>query len=65
MKVDEISRNRLEINVKTILSIRKLYNIENIIELYLIKVRNLFCFCVNCVKGIFENCLNFDYVFVY
>lgn len=48
-----------------ILNIRKLYNIENIIELYLIKVMNLFCFCVNCVKGIFENCLNFDYVFVY
>lgn len=65
MKADEISRNRPETNVKTIPNTRKLHNIENTTEPYLIKVRNLSCFCVNCVKGIFENCLNSDYVSAY
>lgn len=65
VKADEISRNRPETNVKTIPSTRKLHNIENTTEPYLIKVRNLSCFCVNCVKGIFENCLNSDYVSAY
>lgn len=40
-------------------------SIENTTEPYLIKVRNLSCFCVNCVKGKFETCLNSDYVSVY
>lgn len=65
VKADEISRNRPETNVKTIPNTRKLHNIENTTEPYLIKVRNLSCFCVNCVKGIFENCLNSDYVSAY
>lgn len=65
VKADEISRNRPETNVKPIPNTRKLHNIENTTEPYLIKVRNLSCFCVNCVKGIFENCLNSDYVSAY
>lgn len=65
VKADEISRNRPETNVKPIPNTRKLHSIENTTEPYLIKVRNLSCFCVNCVKGKFETCLNSDYVSAY
>lgn len=61
MKFREIDQT----NAKPIPNTRKLHSIENTTEPYLIKVRNLSCFCVNCVKETFETCLNSDYVSAY
>jgi hypothetical protein len=62
VKGKEIPRERPETIVKPIPNSRKIHNMENTSVPYMIKTRNLSCFCIECMKGKSDNCLNSEYV---
>ena len=61
-KGKEIPRERPETIVKPIPNSRKINNIENTSVPCMIKTKNLSCFCIECIKGKLDNCLNSEYV---
>ncbi|WAR17806.1 VRTN-like protein, partial [Mya arenaria] len=58
----DISRDRLETEVKTLVNTRKIHQALNTKTKNVLKVRNLSCFCKNCEDGDYSNCLNTAYV---
>ena len=61
----DISRDRLETEVKTLVNTRKIHQALNTKTKNVLKVRNLSCFCNNCEDGDDANCLNTAYVHNY
>jgi hypothetical protein len=59
---DAINRERPQTAVKTLPRSRKLHQVQNTEERYVLRTRNLSCFCVNCKVGNSEECLNQEYV---
>ena len=58
---NEVPRDREQTMVRPIPNTRKFHSLENI-EPYKIKVRNLSCFCKECLNHSPQTCLNNDYV---
>ena len=61
----DISRDRLETEVKTLVNTRKIHQALNTKTKNVLRVRNLSCFCNNCEDGDDANCLNTAYVHNY
>jgi len=56
VKGKEIPREQPETIVKPIPNSRKIHNMENTSVPYMIKTRNLSCFCIECIHGKSDNC---------
>jgi len=60
--IENVNRNRPEINVQTLTGTRKLHSINSLGKRYELYTRNLSCNCDTCVNGQNSECEKFDIV---
>lgn len=62
VKKGEIDRDRPYASVKTLSGTRKFHQVKNVNEPYALNVRNLSCYCIECVSEKYTLCINKEYV---